>query len=149
MLLRTHLAITIFAIILFFPYVNYPLQLVFVALLATILPDIDSRYSKIGKRKFAKILQILSKHRGFFHSITFCLIISIILAFFLPILSFGFFLGYSLHLLADSFTKLGIRPFWPLKLEAKGSILTGGNVEKGIFFTLCIIDFLLIIVKAL
>ena len=54
----------------------------------------------------------------------------------------GFFLGYSLHLLADSFTKAGITPFWPYSRIAKGHLITGGVVEKGIFFMFVFLDIL-------
>jgi inner membrane protein len=149
MLIKTHLAISVFAIILFFPYVNYPIQFIFLALFATVLPDFDTRFSKYGKNYFARVLQFFTKHRGMLHSITLCTLLSLLLAIFTPILAFGFFLGYSLHLLADSFTEKGIPLFWPLKYNAKGFIKTGGVVEKGIFFTIIIADFLLVIVRAL
>src|SRR3989344_5552098 len=97
MLLKTHIAITIFAIILFYPIVNNPV--VFIA-------------------------------------------VSILLAVFAPLAVFGFFLGYSLHLLADSFTKAGITPFWPYSRIAKGHLITGGVVEKGIFFMFVFLDIL-------
>ncbi len=147
MLFRTHLAIGIFAVILFFPLVNYPIHFAIMAIIASLLPDIDSGFSMIGRNKPAKLVQILTKHRGILHSLTFCLAVSLIFAFFAPVYSFGFFLGYSLHLLADSFTKLGITPFWPYKGIANGVINSGGVVERGIFFVFIIVDVLLILVN--
>ena len=85
-------------------------------------------------KKISKVAQVFTSHRGFIHSLTFCLLISILLAVFIPILAIGFFLGFSLHLLADSFTKMGITPFWPYSRKAQGVLNTGGVVEKGIFF---------------
>jgi membrane-bound metal-dependent hydrolase YbcI (DUF457 family) len=144
MLLRTHLAIGIFAIILFLPISNNPLVFLISALVGIIIPDIDTPFSKIGKSRFSRVVHVFTEHRGLIHSLTFCLIISIILAVFIPVVAFGFFLGFSLHLLSDSFTKSGIAPFWPYKKKATGVIVTGGVVEKGIFAVFVIIDLLLI-----
>ena len=146
MLIRTHLVITVFAIILFFPIVNDPVIFVIAALFATFIPDMDTPFTKIGHRKLAKVAQVFTEHRGFIHSLTFCLIFSVLLAIFLPLFAFGFFLGYSLHLLADSFTKMGISPFWPYSRRAHGMLKTGGMVERGLFFVFTFVDILLIMV---
>ncbi len=148
MLLKTHFAIGIFAIILFFPFVNNPLTFVIMALIGTIFPDLDTRFSRYGKNPAARAMQMFTNHRGIIHSITFCALLSLILAFFIPVLAFGFFLGYSVHLLADSFTKLGISMFWPLQLKSEGLITTGSKVEKGIFVGFIIADVLLTLVWA-
>ena len=117
MLFKTHIAIAIFAIILFSPLVNNPLSFAIVALIATALPDADSPFSKAGRSIPGKVVQSVTKHRGMLHSLTFCLIVAIILSVFMPSLAFGFFLGYSVHLIADSFTKMGITPFWPYEVD--------------------------------
>jgi len=144
MQLKTHLAITVFAIILFFPIVNNPVLFAIVALFATFIPDMDTPFTKIGNKKISKVAQVFTSHRGFIHSLTFCLLISILLAVFIPILAFSFFLGFSLHLLADSFTKMGITPFWPYSRKAQGVLNTGGVVEKGIFFIFIFLDLLFV-----
>ena len=59
----------------------------------------------------------------------------------------GFFMGYSVHLIADSFTKSGIQPFWPLKTRSKGPISTGGKIEDSIFVFLVLVDAMLIILS--
>jgi inner membrane protein len=132
MLLKTHLAITVFFVLLFLPVVEDKVIFVVVALIATYIPDIDSRYSKLGRRKIFRILQWMSKHRGMIHSFTFLLSITVLLVLFFPMIAFGFFLGYGLHLLADSFTISGIRPFYPLKNVSKGVVRTGGRVDVSI-----------------
>lgn len=144
MLNRTHLAIVALFVILLIPLVNKPALFAVVALVAAILPDIDSRSSSSGKNLIGKIAQFISDHRGIFHSMTLCVLVSLVLAFFIPVVAFAFFLGYSLHLFSDSFTKEGIPVFWPLPKRAKGWIRTGGTVEKGVFFSFLAIDLILI-----
>ena len=61
---------------------------------------------------------------------SFNILASIILATFFPILSLGFFIGYSVHLIADSFTRAGIQPFWPLKVRRSGFITNGGRFNS-------------------
>ena len=122
MLLRTHLAITVLFALLFLPIVEHKVVFVIVALIATYIPDIDSRYSKLGRKKIFRVLQWITKHRGMIHSYTFLLTLTLLLALFIPVLAFGFFLGYGLHLLADSFTLEGVKPFYPYKEKSCGKI---------------------------
>ena len=143
MLIRTHLVITIFFILIFLSSVNNKLVFVLTALFATFLPDIDTRYSKLGKRKLARILQFFTKHRGMIHSFTFLLSITLVLVLVLPVFAFGFFLGYGLHLLADSFTITGIRFFYPSKKKITGNLKTGGRKEVFLFIILVVLDLIL------
>jgi len=133
MLIKTHLIICVFFILLFLPVVNHDLVFIIVALIATYLPDVDSRFSTIGHRKIARVLQWFTRHRGMIHSFTFLLVVTLFLVLFFPVVSFGFFLGYGLHLFADSFTREGIRLFYPLKNKSCGRIRTGSRIETGIF----------------
>jgi membrane-bound metal-dependent hydrolase YbcI (DUF457 family) len=133
MLFRTHLVIGVFALVLFLPLVEAPIWFGVTLIIGTMFPDIDNSFSKVGRNFFSKFVQATTSHRGIIHSLTFCLVLSLVLAFFIPVLAFGFFLGYSLHLIGDSFTKRGIKPFWPWKKTAQGFLITGGVVEKGIF----------------
>ena len=144
MLIKTHLVIVALFIILLIPFVNNPFLFSVIAFFATILPDIDSKFSSIGKPKINRILQFFSKHRGMFHSLTFCFVVSLFLSFFIPVLAFAFFLGYSVHLFSDSFTKDGIPVFWPLKKHSKGFLVTGGIFEKGLFFGFIAVDLILV-----
>ena len=138
MLIKTHLAIIIFFILLFIPAVGNKMIFPVVALIATFLPDIDSRFSTIGKKPIIRILNFFTKHRGMIHSFTFLLSLTIILVLVFPVAAFGFFLGYGLHLLADSFTLQGIRPFYPFKKKSEGRLRTGSLLEKGILVGLII-----------
>ena len=145
MMLRTHLAISIALILLFIPHVNSKIIFVIIALISTLLPDIDMTHSVMGKYKILRPVQWFVKHRGIFHSFTLAIIISLVFAFYIPVLALPFFLGYSSHLVADSFTIDGIRPFWPLKDELKSRIRTGSKVESILFYVLCGINVLLFV----
>ena len=145
MLMRTHLAIGLFAMIFFLPHVNNKLIFIPAVLIASILPDIDSHFSHIGRSKAMRPLQVFTEHRGMFHSFTFAIIISAIFAFYLPVLAFGFFLGYGLHLLADSWSVEGIRPFWPSHASTHGRVRVGGFMEETIFIVFVILDVIFLV----
>jgi membrane-bound metal-dependent hydrolase YbcI (DUF457 family) len=78
--------------------------------IGSLLPDCDYRKSPIGK-----ILPIwlISKHRGFTHSYFICTAVSVF-----AVLSVGYgfgiglLIGYALHLLADSLTKMSLPYKW-------------------------------------
>ena len=146
MLFKTHIAIGLFAAILFIPLVSNPWSFVLITLIASVIPDVDTAFSKVGRNMPAKVVQIFTTHRGMVHSLTICVLLSLIISVFVPILAFGFFVGYSLHLLADSFSKMGVTPFWPYSRVAKGMLPVGGVVEKGIFFTFVVIDLMFILI---
>ncbi len=146
MLLKTHLMIAIFAIILFVNSVNDKLVFVSLVLLTTFLPDIDSGFSSLGRKAISKPIQMMTRHRGILHSFSFVVLVSIILAIYWPIASLGFFMGYALHILGDSFTKDGVQAFWPLKVKSSGFIATGGRIEESIFFFMILIDIILFLI---
>lgn len=147
MLLRTHLALMVLIVSLFISKVNSQFLFVAVCLIATMLPDIDTGFSTLGKMKGFRPLQFFTRHRGMIHSFTFCIVISILLAVFWPSASFAFFLGYSVHLFLDSFTKDGIMPFWPCRKTSSGFFKTGSLTETTIFLVLVFADILLILFK--
>jgi inner membrane protein len=145
MLIKTHIAITVFFIFLFLPHVTSKVLFIVVAIIATFIPDIDSGFSTLGRKAVFKPMQFFVRHRSFIHSFTFCLLVSIMLAVFIPQVSSAFFLGYSLHLLADSFTKEGITAFWPYKKTSSGFLRTGGRIETSVFLIFAIVDLLLLV----
>ncbi|HLC86821.1 MAG TPA: metal-dependent hydrolase [Candidatus Nanoarchaeia archaeon] len=147
MLVRTHLAVTFCAILLLIGSASNKISFFIVAIFATFLPDIDSKNSKIGHRLFFRPLQWFVKHRGFIHSFSFLVIIILIFAFFIPVIALPFFLGYGLHLLADSLTLEGISPFYPAKLKMRGIIKTGGKIEILLFIIFVFVDFILLIAR--
>jgi inner membrane protein len=142
---KTHFLFSIFLALIFLSYANNKLLFFLVILVSTFLPDIDCVHSLLGKQRILRPLQWFVKHRGVFHSLTFCLIICLLLALYYPALALPFFLGYAGHLFLDSFTERGIKPFWPLKKELKGVIKSNGNIERGIFYFFILANILLII----
>tara|TARA_Y100000310_G_scaffold319098_1_gene373955 strand:+ start:7273 stop:7731 length:459 start_codon:yes stop_codon:yes gene_type:complete len=145
MLKKTHLAIGLAVALFFMPYVNHEVIFIPVILITSILPDADSGMSSMGRKKIFKPVQMVFKHRGFLHTYTACIAMSILLAFFYPVFALPFFLGYSFHLFADSFTVRGIKPFWPLKYVSKGMVSTGGKVDRMIFMAFMGVNIILII----
>ena len=146
MLFRTHFMFVVFAVLLLINSVNdFYGKIIFVlcAIFSSALVDIDHAESVIGKNLFFRPLQFFTRHRGMIHSFSFCFLVSLLVALFFPRASLGIFLGYSVHLLADSFTKEGIEPFWPLDYKSKGFILTGGRIEELIFVFMIPIDIIL------
>lgn len=141
---KTHVAIGLAVGLHFAARVGNPWVFIPVVLIGSLFPDIDSAFSKVGKNPAFAPVQAVSSHRGIIHSYTLAILLSFALAFFYPIIGLPFFLGYSFHLFADSFTQQGIRPFWPLKGSSKGVIVTGGVVDKTIFYTFVIIDVILL-----
>jgi len=133
---RTHLLAGAFLALLFLPFVVHKWLFVPVVLFCSLLPDIDSMHSYLGRRWFFRPLQWAVKHRDVFHSLTLCIIIALVFAFYIPVLALPFFLGYAGHLFADALTNEGIRAFWPLKEISSWRITTGGKSERIFFYFL-------------
>jgi len=145
MLIKTHLTITLFFVLLLLPFVSYKIIFIAIALLTTYIPDIDLESSKLGRKIIFRPLQFFVKHRGVFHSFTFLFLITFIFLMLVPRIALGFFVGYASHLFADSLTISGITPFFPWKRKIFGKIRTGGKTEKILFFVLLIVNLLLIV----
>lgn len=142
MLIRSHLTITIFFVLLLLDKVESKFIFVIVALMATYIPDIDSKKSKLGKYILFRPLQWFTKHRGIFHSFSFLIVVGFVLYLFFPYsFLFGFVLGYGSHLLVDCLTVQGIRIFYPLKFRVRGFIRSGGIIETIIFVVFLFLDF--------
>lgn len=144
MLFKTHIVFTLFSVLFLIDHVHYKFAFVVVALVAGVLPDIDSGFSTLGKHRLFRPVQLFTRHRGIIHSFTLCILVTLALAAYFPIYSLPFFLGYSLHLFADCFTVEGIRPFWPFKFESKGPLRVGSALEEVLFIGFCIVDVVLV-----
>lgn len=144
MLWKTHLAIALAAALYFSSHVNDPTLFVGVVLISNFFPEIDSGFSHMRKKGALKSLQT-TQNRRILHTYTACIILSLAIALLYPVLALPFFVGYSFHLFADSFTTQGIRPFWPIKTVSKGMVSTGGKIDNTIFYTFVIIDIILLI----
>lgn len=145
MLMKTHVAMGMVGVLLLLPEVSHKLVFLIGTLFASLLPDIDIYNSYLGNRWYLRPFQWATKHRGVLHSFTFAIIVSLLFALVIPVIALPFFLGYSIHLFADSFTHEGIRPFWPLKDEIAGKIRVGGTIEQGIFYGTLLACFVLFI----
>ncbi len=147
MLLKTHLAITVLAILFLLSLVEHKVIFVIVALIATLLPDIDSSSSSLGGKMVLRPLQVFVKHRGIFHSFILLILITFALVLFFPTIALGFFLGYSLHIFADSFTQNGVRFFYPFKKSVSGTIRTGGKTDTTVFVFFLLADLFMIAIR--
>ncbi len=147
MLFKTHLAINFFFAMFFSSYMQHKAIFIALVLFATLLPDIDLLNSYIGKRArlLSRIATFFSKHRQFFHSLTCTLLLSFLLFLLSAGIAMPFFIGYSMHIFADSFTVEGVRIFWPSKKRAKGRIRTGGLTERILFFAFIFMDILYLV----
>jgi len=147
MFFRTHFIIALFFVLIFFQYVENPIVFLPIVFLATIIPDIDNRFSRIGHYKVFRIFNFFVKHRGITHSFTFLAITSILIFLSFREILIPFSFAYSLHLLLDSLTIHGIMPFYPLKFRIKGKLKTGGVIETILFALFLLIDLFLIFSK--
>lgn len=145
-MLKTHLALSVLIAVLFLSHISNKFLFIFIVLIATIIPDIDTGFSTAGRNIFLKPLQFFVRHRGILHSFSFCVIASFLIAWFLPQAALAFFLGYGFHLFLDSFTREGIMPFWPWRKVSSGIFKTGGRMEASLFVTLLILDLLAVVV---
>jgi len=142
MLVRTHFAVALFFVLLFGFFEKSFLIAFFVA---TLIPDIDSRFSKLGKRIIFRPLQFFAGHRKIIHSFIFLFLISIPLFFISKNIFYGFIFGYGLHLLVDCFTVQGINLFYPFEFKISGFIRTGSFFETLVFYAFLFIDMFLVI----
>lgn len=114
-------------------------------LLATLFVDIDSKKSKLGKFFLFRPLQLFFSHRGIFHSLFFCLIVSMALFFYNIFAAYGFFAGYLLHLILDCLTLQGVSLFKPFSSrKVKGFLKSGGIVEEILFVLLLLTNIFLV-----
>ncbi len=145
MLIRTHVMFAIFLVLIFFQHVSNRFLFLIMVLVGTVVPDLDTNRSSYGRHLIFRPMQFFMKHRGVLHSFTTAALLSLLIAVFFPVASFGFFLGYVGHLIIDSFTPDGIRPFWPLKYGSVGPVRTGGRLEETLFFVMVFVDILVFI----
>lgn len=144
---RTHLSISILFVLLFWNFAGNQVIFAFFVIVGTFLPDIDSKYSRLGKRKSLRIFQFFVKHRSIIHSFTFLFLVTGIILMVFPPATFGFFVGYGSHLVADGFTKEGIKPFYPFDLHLSGIMKTGGLIETAFFAIVSCVDVFLFLYK--
>jgi len=148
---KTHLVFSLFIGLIFIKILNIENQILFLIFLLffSVFPDIDEKSSKVSRK--IKILSypinFIFKHRGFFHTIYFPLILFIL--FFMineKILGVAILAGYLSHFFLDSLTKSGVRVFKPLfKLRFYGFFKVGKFSDIFLFLLFLILDTYLII----
>jgi len=143
MLLRTHLAISLFFILVCLSSVSSKLIFILFVLIGTIIPDIDSKKSFGGNFKILRPIQLLFTHRGFFHSLLFMVLVLIFLKYVFPVGMFGFFVGFLSHIIADIFTIEGIRVFYPFNFKFFGFVKTGELSETLFLLFVVVVDIFL------
>ena len=140
MMWHTHLAFGLFVALLF----PFSWLFVFLVLIGSLLPDLDSTKSKFGRK--VKVIGWLFGHRKFVHSIIFGVLLFVILYWFgFGYLGLGLLVGMFSHLVLDAFTKEGVRFFYPFKFKLRGLIKTNGFLEKGLFVLLVVVDVIMIL----
>jgi inner membrane protein len=143
MLYKTHLlaALIVSLFIIEFFNVGNPIIFVFLFCFATLLPDIDSPKSKLGRqaRILSTLLAYIFGHRGFLHSIWIPLALLLGLWYLgYPIYGFAFFGGYITHLIVDGLTLGGIK-WLGFGKRRRGFFKTGGIAELGVFILLLLL----------
>ena len=148
MLFRTHIIFGLTVWLILNYVIDMPFFVLAFVLFGVAFVDIDEKTSKFGKKWFFRPIQWISKHRGFFHSLVACLLISVLIAALNKWVGFGFFVGYVSHLFLDCWTKSGIQLFWPLKFKIKGFVKSGG-VTEDVIFVLLLLGNILVVGKLL
>lgn len=152
MMFLTHLVFGIFISVLAikseFLNINNNILFLIIISLSSIIPDIDFFRSTINKktRTVTYAISYFFKHRGILHSIFVPIIIYIIIYTFNTDIALAILLGYSSHIILDSLTKAGTRPFMPItKYKIKGFVKTRGLMDFLILIILIILTVIVII----
>jgi inner membrane protein len=142
MICRTHLSLSFlfafFVVKLLVP--ENAVVFVLVALFASLLPDIDSGSSMLGKH-----FSFFLRHRGFLHSF----FAPAVLLFFLPesIYFLAFCIGYFSHLVGDMLTVQGVMPVYPVsRVRFSGFMATGSFAEDVFFVFLVALDIFAVLI---
>ncbi|MFH0808258.1 MAG: metal-dependent hydrolase [archaeon] len=131
MLFRTHVVFGLICYFLVNYFVEMPGFVLLFVLLGSVFVDVDSCSSRVGRKVW--FLSWFLRHRGFFHSLIGALGFSLIVGVFSLWGGFGFFVGYISHLFLDSFTRMGLKMFWPSGFRVRGFVKSGSWVEDVLF----------------
>lgn len=115
----------------------------FVFLFASVLPDIDTTKSIVGKRflPLSSFLSIFTRHRGFFHSVWIPAISLLAFSYIdYSMIGIAFALGYILHIIMDALSEEGVSMFSPVwKHRFSGFVKTGSVLEYVFLMLACIV----------
>lgn len=145
MMYYTHLAFGLFSSFIFLKFfeIRHSALFILVVLLFSVFPDIDEPKSKIGRKNkfFSSIIGFIFGHRGFLHTIYIPFILLLIFYSISKEIGIGIFIGYFSHLLMDSLTRHGIKPFFPIiNKRIYGFIRVNSIFEKLFFLAICFLD---------
>lgn len=114
---KTHISIGIAAAVPLVTTYSYNMGYLMVVFIGAIAPDFD--------------MNINIKHRTWTHSILVLSISTLILISFDKTIALFWFVGYSTHLVSDSFTKMGVPFLYPFIKERYGFKIckTGGTLD--------------------
>ena len=107
----THVLIGLSIYSLFF---EFDIIIVMFIVLGSLLPDIDTPYSKLGKHN---AVASVMKHRGRMHTIMGLLSFSFLAYVISTKAMYGLMFGYILHMFADTLTPMGIMWLFPFNNE--------------------------------
>lgn len=151
MILRTHAAFGILIGLLSLKYLNVPNPYIFIVTVcfASVIPDIDSSESKVGRRikPLSWLIEKTIGHRNLFHSIFPLIIIAVTFFYFLDwnVAGTALLIGYGSHLFIDMFTYMGIALFHPLhSRRITGFVKTGGITDHILFFLFLLTDLIIL-----
>lgn len=122
-----------------------PLLFASVAGFASLLPDLDSPKSKLGRKTApaSALINAVVGHRGAMHSLLAAGLISAASLFALrplqlnPLLSLAVTAGYVSHLLLDALNPQGVPLLWPWEKRFHASLCqTGGWLDRVAFYPL-------------
>lgn len=153
MLYRTHIVTSLAlgtALVVATDY-RYTVDLVAGLMIGSVLPDIDEPNSFIGRRSlgFSSFIKQLFGHRGFTHSLTCWIILTILSLLYTNPFTIGLSLGYLFHIIGDLFSTSGLRLFLPFsdkRIKTFITYQTGGTRERVILY-LCIFILFFFILK--
>lgn len=134
-LFYTHILLGIVVFLLTKDFFQAGNNLIFflMVMLGSILPDIDEKHSKMNRWSgfIGNIAVFLTKHRGFFHSLLFFIILFLAISYYWQnFYAEGLLLGYFAHLMGDGVTKMGVQIFYPFsRFKFKGPVRVGGMFE--------------------
>ena len=147
---RTHLVFSFLIGLLIISSFDIQNKTIFIIILliASVLPDIDSYKSKIGKKvkPLSFLINIFLGHRGIFHSLFLLILILLFIMLINYEITAAFFIGYLSHLVLDSLTPEGVMFLYPFsKKRIQGFIRTGSLFENILFVLLLALCFCIIV----
>lgn len=129
----THIAVTVTLYLLLFPFNLINITLVAIA---SILPDIDTPYSLLGR---FNLFSCVTHHRGFCHTIQFILVV-LALTWITPIPYIPILFGLFAHLILDTLNPKGIMWLYPFSHKHYSlKVCKTGSPEEIMIFGICLL----------